>query len=84
LVYEGFSAAAVQALLVDCDQFVYGRTQSKRVLGCLNDMAYLYRWEIWDGKSLDGAISNLNDTPYGKGFPMDELKALVSQAIESS
>ncbi|MBI2069585.1 MAG: hypothetical protein HYT79_03205 [Elusimicrobia bacterium] len=83
LVYEGFSAAAVQAFLVDCDQFVYARTQSKQVLGCMNDMALNYRWLHWDGKSLDEAISDINDTPYGKIFPMDELKALVKNTIQS-
>ncbi|MBI4062976.1 MAG: hypothetical protein HY401_01595 [Elusimicrobia bacterium] len=83
LVFEGFPAAAIAAPMADCGEFVFARTQSRSVLGSMNDMAYLYKYEILEGKSVDEAVSLLNQTPFGKIFPIKELKAFVNPIVKS-
>jgi hypothetical protein len=86
LVLEGFKSAEIERALADYETFEIGRTDSRRLLGNMNDLMDLYRHHIlWEGgfKScdLDGIFGRINRTPQrnlGWAFSIDVTRELLA------
>jgi hypothetical protein len=85
LAQEGFSEDQRRAFTSEYKEIVYGVTNSRSVLGSMNDLAFHYEYWITSNGGLHDVavpeiISRLNHMPMGAlkyGYPIEALRQLV-------
>ena len=65
LIAEGFSEKIVETVMKEYVPIKYTKTNSKSVLGSMNDYAYQYKYYIRYGEFLPDIIHKLNRMPMG-------------------
>ena len=86
LVLEEFKPAEIDRALASYETFDIGRTDSRRLLGNMNDLMDLYRHHIlWEGGfrscDLNGIFKRMNRTPQrnlGWAFSIDVARELLA------
>lgn len=79
---------AREKIMSEYDEVGYARTNSKRVLGSMNDLAFHYKYHILEeggvhSPAVPGIIRKLNHMPMGAikyAFPIEALKAMYETA----
>lgn len=70
LINIGISKELIRRLVPKPQKIYYSKTQSKKILGSMNDYAFLYKYIILAKGgiryiSIDEIIRNINETPMG-------------------
>lgn len=84
---EGFSKAVKTRIMEEYQEIQYSNTNSKSVLGSMNDLAFHYKHHIlYEGgvhsSALPSIIKKLNHMPMGAieyNFPIEALKAMYEK-----
>ena len=84
LADEGFDALAREKILSEYDELGYAKTNSRRVLGSMNDLAFHYKYHIQDAGGVHNyavpdIIRKLNRMPMGAikyRFPIEALREM--------
>lgn len=87
LALEGLPEPAIRRALAHSDPILLARTDSRRLLGNLNDLVAMYRHAIlWEGGlaacNLGGIIADINRTPQrniGWAFSIDLARELLTR-----
>jgi hypothetical protein len=85
LADEGFPQEIIESVLAEHADIVYGNTNSKSVLGSMNDIAYQYQFSILSeggvhSPAVPAIIRQLNRMPLsaiGYGYAIEKLRALL-------
>lgn len=88
LEFDGFSDKEIESLLSDYTEIEFTKTNSKQVLGNINDLIFHYQCLINDAGGLEFAdlgeiIHRLNRMPQrniGWGYSVDAVKGLLKNA----
>lgn len=88
LVGEGLEELAKDKILSEYTQLAYAKTNSKSVLGSMNDLAFHYKYNILEdggvhSHTIPSIISGLNHMPMGAikyKYPIDALRAMYENA----
>lgn len=83
---EGFDKSVVQRILREYDAVQIGKTNSRSVIGSMNDIAYCYKYEILEAGGVHSwrvpeIIKGLNRMPMKAidfQFPIDKLRKLYA------
>lgn len=83
LKYEGFDDGKVRKLLNGYEDYGFTKTQSRSVLGSMNDMAFCYKYHIYDSGGLEHfnlmeGNSRVNKSPMsaiGRNRPISRLRS---------
>lgn len=86
LTIDGFTSKEQAQLMQGCEGISYTKTNSKKVLGNLNDLSWHYQYLISEGGGLEHAdigeiISKLNRMPQKNidwGYSVDAVASLVA------
>ena len=89
LADAGFSAADRARILSEYDEVGYANTNSKSVLGSMNDLAFHYKYSIQQAGGVQSPavpeiIRRLNRMPMGAlkyVFPIEALQAMFQTAV---
>ena len=81
---EGFIDSAIEKIMSEYDEVGYAKTNSKSVLGSMNDLAFHYKYNIQEeggvhSSAVPGIIRKLNHMPMGAieyTYPIEALRAL--------
>lgn len=84
LAGEGIVKRAREKILLEYAEVAYANTNSKRVLGSMNDLAFHYKYHILEeggvhGCAVPGIISKLNRMPMGAidyAYSIEALRAM--------
>ena len=90
LADEGLPKTVRDKIAVEYVDVAYARTNSKSVLGSMNDLAFHYKFNIQEtggvhSPAVPDIISRLNRMPMSAieyGFPIEELQALYESVSE--
>ncbi len=90
LAEEGFDESTKRKIMTEYDDVEYTKTNSKHVLGAMNDLAFHYRYHIlYEGGvhscMVPSIISQLNRMPMKalkSVYPIEALRAIYETAIE--
>lgn len=68
LQFEGFSPESIRRIIEDCESKAYAKTDSRKVLGNMNDLVWMYEHMIWQEGGLEqcdltALIRKMNRTP---------------------
>lgn len=82
---EGFSEQVKEKILSEYDELEFAKSNNRRVLGSMNDLAFHYKHLIQDrggvhSIAVPGIIRQLNRMPMGAieyGFPIKRLRAML-------
>ena len=88
LADEGIVASAREKILAEYDEVGYPKTNSKSVLGSMNDLAFHYKYHIREeggvhSYAVPGIIRKLNHMPMGAleyTYPIEALRAMYETA----
>jgi hypothetical protein len=86
MLRSGFSQGQVEYMLDSTREIRFAKTNNRRVLGTMNDMAYMVEWTITDRGGLAAADPEdlqrlLNETPYkaiGYDHPLKRMQELLT------
>ena len=79
LTLEGFSEKKIKEIMREYEPLQYAKTNSKSILGSMNDLAFHYKYHIQnEGRdAVPSIIRKVNRMPMGVldyAFPIEELK----------
>jgi len=85
---EGFGKTDKERIMTEYQEIEYSNTNSKSVLGSMNDLAFHYKYHILSeggvhSSALSNIIKKLNRMPMGAieyRFPIEALKAMYENA----
>jgi len=83
-----FDASAIEKIMSEYDEISYAKTNSRSVLGSLNDLTFHYKYNIQDAGGVHSyevpsIIRRLNKMPMGAiayAYPLDALKTMYKPA----
>ena len=89
LADEGFSKIIVGKILSEYSEVTYSKTNSKSVLGSMNDLAFHYKFLILDSGGIDspaipGIIKQLNHMPMSAiefTYAIDALRSMYNETL---
>ena len=79
---EGFDSGFIDKVMAECSTLNYANTQSKKVLGSMNELAFMYTCHFAEDSlhsyKFPSIIKNMNRSIMGmiKGYPVDMLRLL--------
>jgi len=84
---EGLEPQLVERALAACGPASFGASNSRSVLGSMNDLAFHYEWSILESggvhsPAVPAIIKRLNRMPLkaaGYGFPVEGMKKLIQE-----
>lgn len=84
--YEGFGAGVIEQVLAEYKEIGFARTNSKSVLGSMNDLKVGYEFEVYRAGGIEHlnvltVNQKINETPLKAikyNYPIEELKRVVA------
>jgi hypothetical protein len=88
MLRSGFAQDQVETMLDRTREIRFGKTNNRRVLGTMNDMAFMLEWTIADRGGLATTDPNdlhrlLNETPFKAidyDLPLNRMRELVAKS----
>ncbi len=88
LEIDGFSQKEVQCLMCDCTEIEFTKTNSRKIMGNVNDLVHHYQYGIYDGGGIDNAdigdiIHHVNRMPQRNidwGFSVKAVADIAKKA----
>lgn len=81
LAVEGFSEEVIEIVMAEYTSIQYAKTNSKSVLGSMNDYAFHYKYHIQNGEFLPDIIYKVNRMPM-KAINYHESIALLQETLK--
>ncbi len=86
--YEGYKEKKIKKLINEKDEINYGKSNSRSVLGSMNDLAFHYKYLVLDEGGVNCCdiqkiIFNLNRIPMSalkNCYPKDEFNYLINNS----